>query len=271
MGAKPATVSRNQDRATTRDGPSPAWSPVSDGTGVDPRASAPQTGRMTPQPSPSGDLRAVLFDSGGVLIRPVGGRWNPRVDFEETVLSHHPAITSEQFAAAIAVGDRFFAASSSTPDYDDYHRVMLRHLGLDPTPRLLADLGREVPTTTVLEIYPDVMETLNGLRRRGVRMAVVSDAWPGLADGHAALGIGEFFEAYAISFELGCRKPDPRMYHQASNALNLAPAQCLFVDDDPRLVAAAITLGYEGRAVCRDSAPSEVPSVASLVELLDLF
>lgn len=148
---------------------------------------------------------------------------------------------------------------------------MLRHLGLDPTPQLLADLGREVPVTTILEIHPDVMETLQELSRRGVRMAVVSDAWPGLADGHGALGVGEFFEAYAISFEPGCRKPDPRMYHHASSALNLAPAQCLFVDDDPSLVAAAITLGYEGRAVCRDSAPSEVPSVVSLVELLELF
>ncbi|MER5185353.1 HAD-IA family hydrolase [Streptomyces sp. NPDC002896] len=85
------------------------------------------------------------------------------------------------------------------------------------------------------------------------------------------MGIGQFFEAYAISAELGCRKPDPRMYHHASTALNLAPAQCLFVDDDPSLVAAAIRLGYAGRAVCRGSATSDVPSIASLTELLDLF
>lgn len=57
---------------------------------------------------------------------------------------------------------------------------------------------------------------------------MVSDAWPGLADLHAGLGISRFFEAYAISAVLGCNKPDPRMYHHASAALNLAPAQCLF-------------------------------------------
>ena len=28
-------------------------------------------------------IQGILFDSGGVLIRPVGGRWNPRYDFEE--------------------------------------------------------------------------------------------------------------------------------------------------------------------------------------------
>jgi hypothetical protein len=30
------------------------------------------------------DLRAVLFDSGGVLVEPAAGRWNPRVDSEQT-------------------------------------------------------------------------------------------------------------------------------------------------------------------------------------------
>lgn len=71
---------------------------------------------------------------------------------------------------------------------------------------------------------------------------------------------------------LGCNKPDPRMYHHASTALGLAPEQCLFVDDDPDLVAAAIRLGYTGRALCRTSADvPEVPSITSLTELLDLF
>ncbi|MFC8720626.1 HAD family hydrolase [Kitasatospora sp. NPDC057198] len=226
---------------------------------------------MTTRPAPHEDLRAVLFDSGGVLMQPIGGRWNPRADFEQTVLAHVPSITSEQFVAAIAAGDRFLAASSPEPEPDDYHRLMLRHVGVEPTSELLADLRREVPPAMLLETYPEVVGTLGELSRRGVRMAVVSDAWPNLPDLHAGLGIGRFFEAYAISAVLGCNKPDPRMYHHASDALELAPAQCLFVDDDPDLVAAAIGLGYAGRAVCRGSLTTEVPSIASLAELLDLF
>jgi putative hydrolase of the HAD superfamily len=222
-----------------------------------------------------GNLRAVLFDSGGVLMQPIGGRWNPRADFEPTILSHDPSITPERFAAAIAAGDRFLDASASTPDYDDYHRVMLTHLGIDPTRQLLAELVRPAQPATYLETFPDVTPTLRKLRRRGIRMAVVSDAWPELPDLHAALGIHEFFEAYAISAELGCNKPDPRMYHHASTALGLAPAQCLFIDDDPALVAAAINLGYAGLAMCRDAPPAaasgEVPWISSLTELLDLL
>lgn len=204
-------------------------------------------------------------------MRPIGGRWNPRADFEQTVLDHDPSITSERFAAAIVAGDRFLTTSPSTPDHDDYHRVMLHDLGVDPTAELLADLRREVPPSAVLETYPEVVDTLEELSRRGVRMAVVSDAWPNLPELHAGLGIGQFFEAYAISAELGCNKPDPRMYHHASTALNLAPAQCLFLDDDPSLVAAAIGLGYTGRAVCRGPVTTKVPAITSLTELLDFF
>ncbi len=151
---------------------------------------------------------------------------------------------------------------------------MLDVLGVAATPALLADLRRPVEPSALLETFPEVTGTLAELRRRGVRMAVVSDAWPDLPAIHDALGIGGFFEAYAISAVLGCNKPDPRMYHHASEALGLAPAQCVFVDDDPDLVAAAIGLGYAGRAVCRSAgvpAGRGVPVISSLDELLPLF
>jgi putative hydrolase of the HAD superfamily len=218
-------------------------------------------------------LRAVLFDSGGVLMQPIGGRWNPRADFEPTVLVHAPGTTPAQFERAIAAGQRFLDdAPGVTPAYDDYHRVMLADLGIEPTPRLLAELTRPVEPSVVVETFPDVPDTLAQLRRRGVRMAVVSDAWPELPAMHAGIGIGDYFEAYAISAVLGCRKPDPRMYRHASDALGLAPQQCLFIDDDPALVAAAIELGYAGRALCRGGAGGGgVPWIRTLTEVLALF
>jgi putative hydrolase of the HAD superfamily len=229
-------------------------------------------------------LSAVLFDSGGVLMQPIGGRWNPRADFERTVLDHDRSVTRDRFAAGIAAGDRFFAESDSTPEYDGYHRVILSELGVAATPELLAALVRPVAPDQILETFPEVIDTLTELRRRGVRMAVVSDAWPDLPDLHAGLGIHEFFEAYAISRVLGCTKPDPRMYQYASNALGLEPEQCLFIDDDPNLVAAAINLGYAGLAMLRDTPSTaaeeyteaadehpEVASISSLTSIIDLF
>ncbi|MCX5401688.1 HAD family phosphatase [Streptomyces sp. NBC_00102] len=226
---------------------------------------------MTTSSLPASGLRAVLFDSGGVLMRPIGGRWNPRADFEENVLAHDPSITPGRFAEAMAVGDRFLEDSPGTPSYEDYHRVLLDRLGLRPTPDLLAQLSRDVHPSVVLELFPDVLDTLAELRRRGVRLAVVSDAWPDLPDLHEGLGIHHYFEVYAISAVLGCEKPDPRMYHHASTGLGLEPSECLFVDDLPELVSAAMELGYEGRALCRTEATEQVPSITSLTEVLELF
>lgn len=217
--------------------------------------------------------KALLLDSGGVLMRPIGGRWNPRADFEATVKAHAPHVTDEELAEAIREGDRIMAAATATPDLDDHHRAMLARIGVQAPPELLAALVRDVPPTSVVETFPEVVPALTALRDRGVPMAVVSDAWPNLPDLHAALGLGDFFEAYAISALLGCHKPDPRMYRHASEALGLAPADCLFVDDDPALVAAAIELGYQGRAMLREgdeADPAGVAVISSLTELLDL-
>lgn len=218
-------------------------------------------------------MRAVLFDSGGVLMQPIGGRWNPRAGFEEILRSHVPALTDTHLVEAIAVGDAFFAAATTTPDYDDYHRIMLSHLGIEPTPDLLADLRRPVEPRAFLETFPDVLPTLRELQQRGVRMAVVSDAWAELPKLHDGLGLAGFFEAYAISELVGCHKPDPRMYRHASDALGLAPEECLFLDDGPDLVKAAIDLGYHGRAVIRGTAPrpAGVPWIGGLDEILPLF
>jgi hypothetical protein len=82
--------------------------------------------------------KAILLDSGGVLMRPIGGRWNPRADFESTVKLHAPHVTDEQLAEAVREGDRFMAAVTSTPDRHDYHRAMLTHIGVEAPPELLA-------------------------------------------------------------------------------------------------------------------------------------
>jgi HAD superfamily hydrolase (TIGR01509 family) len=212
---------------------------------------------------------AVLFDSGGVLMQPIGGRWNPRADFEQILSAAVPSLVPDDIAAAIAVGDTFLAADR-TPAYDDYHRIILRHLGVEPTESLLAELTRPVDPCTILETFPEVLPTLRELQRRGVRMAVVSDAWPELPSLHAALGMDGFFEACAISAELSCHKPDPRMYLHASTSLGLLPGDCLFLDDDPTYVAAAIALGYHGLAVLREpgQAAHGVPAIRSIDELL---
>lgn len=214
---------------------------------------------------------AVLFDSGGVLIGPVGGRWNPRVDFEEILGRRIGDVPGDLLSTAIAAGDAFLVAAVGTPSRDDYHRVLLDVLDVEASPELLFELIAPIDPARVVAPYPEVIEVLDQLRTLGVRLAVVSDAWPTLPELHAGVGLAGYFEAYAISAVLGCTKPDPRMYRHASDALGLEPRQCLFIDDSPPLVEAAVALGYQGRAVLRDGTRHDrVSSINDLTQLLDL-
>ena len=64
------------------------------------------------EPRTEPPIRGVLFDSGDTLVRPIGGRWNPRFDFEDTVRAHLPGIVLDRFADAASAGDRFLEVTS---------------------------------------------------------------------------------------------------------------------------------------------------------------
>jgi len=217
-------------------------------------------------------IRGVMFDAGGVLTRPIGGRWNPRYDFESIVVNHHPQVTKDLFPEAIEAGQRFLDAATATADRTDYHRTMLTVLGIDrPSQQLVQRL--EAPAAgPVIEPYPDVRRVLDQLRRWDIRMSVVSDNWAGLEATFAGLNIQHYFEGFVISEILGCRKPDPRMYAEGNRLLALEPHECLFIDDDPQLVTAAKDLGYHGVTLDRDAQCSTGSDViASLDDLLPII
>ena len=215
----------------------------------------------------------MLLDSGGVLMGPRGGRWNPRSDFEANLAEHHPDLDPAAVAAAIVVGDDWLnVASSASAPYEDYYRVILAELGIVATDDLLASLLRERDPSYFVKAYPEVLDVIAELRARDIRLAVVSDAWPELPDLHRGLGMVDCFEIYAISAVLGCTKPDPRMYRHASDGLGLEPHECLFVDDVPDLVIAAMELGYEAVMMRRngEDVPAGIDAITNLRELLDL-
>jgi putative hydrolase of the HAD superfamily len=61
------------------------------------------------------------------------------------------------------------------------------------------------------------------------------------------------------------------MYWAGSEALGLFPHECVFVDDAPDLVVAAIELGYGGMAIAQESdPPTAVPRISSLEDLVPM-
>jgi HAD superfamily hydrolase (TIGR01549 family) len=80
-------------------------------------------------------------------------------------------------------------------------------------------------------LYPDAMSTLASLKALDIKVGVVSDIHLDIRLLLAQQGAAAFVDAYVLSFEHGCQKPDPRMFLAAIEMLELAPNRTLMVGD----------------------------------------
>jgi putative hydrolase of the HAD superfamily len=54
------------------------------------------------------------------------------------------------------------------------------------------------------------------------------------------------FDDYVLSYELGLVKPEPGIYREAARRAGCAADECVFIDDLPENVEAAVSLGAKG-------------------------
>jgi 2-haloalkanoic acid dehalogenase type II len=121
--------------------------------------------------------------------------------------------------------------------------------------------------------FADVLPSLEKLKPR-YRLATLSN---GNAD-LGAIGIAHHFEVRLHAAELGCAKPDVRVYRALADALTLEPAEILFVGDEPHAdVAGPRTAGMKTVWVNRGGHewPADLPTadhvIADLHELVTLL
>jgi epoxide hydrolase-like predicted phosphatase len=78
-------------------------------------------------------------------------------------------------------------------------------------------------------------------RAGGLRTALLSNSWS--VDDYDRDVLGELFDVWVISGEVGLRKPDPAIYVLASERMELPPEAIAFVDDLPGNLKPARALG----------------------------
>ena len=80
--------------------------------------------------------------------------------------------------------------------------------------------------------FEGAAEALADLRRRGYRLGVITNWDPSARRLLAARGLDGFFEQVVVSCEVGCEKPDRRIFELAAEAAGVRPAECLYVGDN---------------------------------------
>jgi putative hydrolase of the HAD superfamily len=193
-------------------------------------------------------LRAVISDFGGVLTTPLLGSF--------AAFQDETGIPPEALGMAM---QRIAEADGEHPLYElERGRIteaaFLERLGGE----LVTELGHRPELHRFSEIYFDALEPnepmidlMRRLRASGLRMALLTNnvrEWE--PHWRSMMPVDEVFELVVDSAFVGMRKPEPEIYELTLERLraldgagDLAPSECLFVDDVQPNVEAARALG----------------------------
>jgi len=117
-------------------------------------------------------------------------------------------------------------------DIYEFWEILLKNLGMRESPILVQELTelRKNHVPTRFRLYDNVVSVLSALRKK-YKLALVSNCFVGLSDVLEALNLTHFFDCVVLSYEIGVKKPDKRIYLEALQRLKLRPEQCVFVSD----------------------------------------
>lgn len=176
-------------------------------------------------------IQAVSFDVGGTLIQV----WPSVGHVYAQVAGEHgwPGLSAE------ILNRRFAAAWKAQPlvTYSREEWAALVDAAFDglitaqPSRTFFPSLYERFNQPGSWRIYDDVVPTLERLKSRGLRLAVISNWDERLRHLLGRLGLDSHFDEIVISCEAGDCKPSARIFEAAAARLQLPPAAILHVGD----------------------------------------
>lgn len=115
----------------------------------------------------------------------------------------------------------------------DKKRIALATQGLDGNSAAIEFFGlKKTPWHSEDELlYPDAISTLSTLCERGYRLGIIANQNLGLNERLADFGISKFFDIVVSSAEVGCSKPDRKIFEWALSLASCKAEECVMVGD----------------------------------------
>lgn len=185
-----------------------------------------------------GPWRAVLFDVEGVIAHTDREAIEPALDRRWPGLTWAALQTARNAAALYPAWERY---SCGRIDPDDYWGAVLRGLDLSDDPDAVSAMRAIQAEAAWSVLDEDVLDVVSALRAARVPVGILSNS---AADYESHIALFEMrFDAACFSHRTGMRKPDREAYVAAARALGVEPDDVVFVDDKPRNIVAAASIG----------------------------
>ncbi len=229
-------------------------------------------------------IKGVLFDFSGTLFRVEPTEAWPRAALDDLEvplgdLESARAADALERAGALPGGVSPVAVPAhlaelwAVRDHSaELHRAAYTGLAREvslPDPRLYDALYARHMSPQAWRPYDDAAEVLAGLRERGVKVGVVSNIGWDLRPVFRAHGLDPYVDTYALSYEHGVQKPDPRLFAVALESLGTDPRDALMVGDDRRADGGAADLGCAVHFVDHLPADRRPAALRPVLGLLD--
>ncbi len=120
-------------------------------------------------------------------------------------------------------------------------------------------------------LYPDALQTLQTLQRRGYKSYILSNNFPELEQVVAALGLSPYFAGVLVSGKIGYDKPRPEIFAAAKAAAGNPAASVMIGDNVQDDLEGAKAAGFMAVGVHGRCSPLADHCVEELAELLDLL
>ncbi len=119
-------------------------------------------------------------------------------------------------------------------------------------------LGLRLDGEAIREIWSDIFEPVEGMEelmrvlKSSYRLVLLSNTneWH-FEHCSKEYPVVSLFDDCALSFRLGCQKPDPLIYEKAVSMARALPEEIVYFDDIPAYASAAGSLGVRG--ICFES------------------
>ena len=170
-------------------------------------------------------IRAVLFDFGGVIL---SSPFEAFAHYEKT--NGLPA-------------DFLRGLNATNPHDNAWARLERNEVGFDEFCDLFeleakgaghAIDARAVMASMAGDVRPAMVEALRRCKQAGYRTALLTNNWVSFDERDEVAArddVLSLFDVIIESSQVGVRKPDPRFYEMACEALAIEPAEAVFLDD----------------------------------------
>ncbi len=178
------------------------------------------------------EIKAVIFDVGGVLLR-------TESQASRQKLADKYGITLDELSEAVFVSDISDKSTLGELEEEEVWNHVAERFGMD-------EQEKQAFKKAFWEDDRLDEQLLNYIRslRGKYQIGLLSNAWNGA---RASLG-GQYsfldaFDVIIFSSEVGLAKPDTAIYHLILEQLGVEPHQAVFIDDFDRNVKAAREIG----------------------------